>query len=287
MIFRRFLLLSILGSTLFGVGFWHLSDGFSLSKINAPLPFDSRWEVESPSSFQIRLLLSQPYTYIGKGSHYYLFESIDKQYILKLFRFSRFHLPSFQEALPLPPFLAEIQNRRIEEKRIEQERLFSSCALAYRQLKEECELVYLHLNKTSCLTQNVTLYDRLKRPIVIPIDHYAFLIQRRGEQIYPYFGRLLKEGKVEEIKKALLSLAVLMDKRKEKGIADNNPEIQKNTGFIHGKAFFLDVAQFSEKIETYETYEEDKTMHALLTWLDSKDPKLASDARIILSYYQP
>lgn len=277
---RRLLFLSLLCLIFFGVGLWRLSDGFSAAKMSAPLPFDPRWEVESPSSFQIRLLLSQPFTYIGKGSQCYVFESADKQYVLKFFRLSRYRLPAFQESLTLPPFLAAIQNKRIEEKRLKQEKHFASCTLAYRELKEECGLIYLHLNRTTYLAQNVTLYDNLKRSLSIPIDNYAFLIQKRGEQVYPYLGRLLKEGKTDEVKKALLSLAVLIDKRVEKGIADSDAEIHKNAGFLHGKAYFLDVGQFSKEVETRDR---EKVMRKLLLWLESKDSRLAADARIILS----
>lgn len=277
---RRLIAISLAGLTLFGAGIWRLSDGFSVAKMSAPLPYDSRWEVESPSSFQIRSLLSQPFTYMGKGSQCYVFESADKQYVLKFFRLSRYRLPAFQQALPLPPFLAAIQNKRIKEKKEKQEKHFASCKIAYEELRKECGLVYLHLNKTTHLTLDVTLYDNLKRPVSIPIDNYAFLIQTRGEPVYSYLGRLLEERKTDEVKQALLSLAVLLDKRTEKGIADSDAEIHKNAGFLHGKALFLDVGQFSKQAETRDR---EKMMQKLLIWLESKDPKLAADARIILT----
>lgn len=279
MMIRRLFMISVIGLSLFGIGLWRLSDGFSLGKMSDPLPFDVRYEVVSPSSFHIRQLLSQPFYYIGKGSQVYVFESADKQYVLKFFRLSRYRLPNFQLALPLPPFLAEIQKERVKEKQLKREKLFTSCKLAYEELNEECGLVYLHLNKTTYLTQYVTLHDNLKRSFSIPIDRYAFLIQKRGEQVYPYLNRLLKEGKTDEVKNALLSLSVLLDRREEKGIADGDTEIHKNAGFLHGKAMFFDVGQFRKDGLTEDR---ERVMRKLLLWLEAKDARLASEARIIL-----
>jgi len=260
------------------VGMWRLSDGFSVAKMSDPLPFDVRWEVESPSSFQVRLLLSQPFYYMGKGSQSYVFESADKQYVLKFFRLSRYRLPAFQEALPLPPFLAAIQNKRIDEKRLKQEKLFSSCKLAFNELKEECGLVYLHLNKTTHLTQEVTLYDNLKRPHKIQIDQYAFMIQRRGEQVYSYLGRLINEGKTDEVQKAVRSLSSLLDRRAEKGIADGDAEIHKNAGFLNGKALFIDVGQFRKEEVTEDR---ERVMRKLHLWLESKEVNLPLPSHVV------
>lgn len=273
---RRLILCLICGAALFCAGMWRLSDGFSISKMTGPLPYEPRWEVSSPSLREIRSLLSQPYYYIGKGSQCYVFESEDKKNILKFFRLSRFRLPAFQEALPLPPFLAEIQNKRREEKQRGQEELFASCTLAFNELKQECGLLYLHLNKTTHLFQELTLYDTLKRRFTLSADRCAFLIQRKGEQLYPYLDRMLKEGKREEVKKAIGNLNQLLDRRVAKEVDDLDPEIYKNAGFSGGRALFLDVGQFRKRrvVENRE-----RTLRKLLVWLEEKDPELAKDIR--------
>lgn len=272
---RRILLCLFCGVTLFFVGLWRLSDGFSVSKMTAPLPYDYRWEVPSPPLREIRALLSQPYYYIGKGSQCFVFESEDRKVVLKFFRLSRFRFPFFQEALPLPPFLAAIQNKRKNEKQKGQEELFESCALGFRELKEECGLIYLHLNKTTHLLQELTLYDPLKRPFTLSADRYAFMIQKKGEQLYPYLNRLLKEGKKEEIKKAFENLNQLLDRRVFKEIDDLDPEIYKNAGFAGGKALFLDVGQFRKRQVVLENRM--RTLRKLLNWLRKKDPELTAD----------
>ncbi len=277
---RRFIITLFFLCALFCLGMWYLADGFSLGKMRVDFPNDPRFEVAAPSTFQIRTILAQPYHYIGKGSQCFVFESEDKQYVLKFFRLSRYRLPAFQQKLVLPPFLAKIQNERVEEKRIKREKLFASCKLAYEELRDETALVYLHLNKTNHLNQNVTLHDNFGRPHTIVIDDQAFMIQRKAQQLYPYLDSLIKEHKRDELRKALISLSSLLNQRQERGIADKDAEIHKNAGFRNGKALFLDVGQFyrAEEVEDRE-----HIVRKLIAWLEEKDEALAKEASLLLA----
>ncbi|MEZ5314634.1 MAG: hypothetical protein R3E91_00230 [Chlamydiales bacterium] len=278
---RRLSFFFIIVSLLFGVGFWYLSDGFSVNKIRIPFSFNPDWEVETTlSPVEIRRLLSQTFNYLGKGSHAFIFVSEDQQYILKFFRFSRYSLEPIQKIFPLPKDLAAIQSQNIKEKALSQNNFCMSCKLAYEYLKEECQIIYLHLNKTTYLKQNLTLYDNLKRSISIPIDHYAFVVQRRGKQIYPYLDELLKERKTQQIQNAFISLSSLLNKQIAKGLVNNCTDIDKNIGFFKGKAMFFDVGQFNQMTEDYDVK---KSIDKLLIWLNKRDSKLASDARMILN----
>ena len=277
---RRFLLIFGVSATLFALGAWRLSDGFTLSKMTAPLSYSAKWEVDAPPALDTRAILAQPFYYMGKGSQSFVFESLDRQYVLKFFRLNRYRLPAFQEKLPLPPFLSAIQQQRIDEKWRKREKLFESCTLAYNQLKQESGLVYVHLNKTTNLTLQVEIYDNLRRKHVIAIDEYAFMLQKRGEQVYPYLSRLLKEGKKEEARRALMSLSSLLSERMAKNIADGDAEIHKNAGFRNGEALFLDVGQFRRE---HSVENKERLARKLLAWLEEKDPEFAVEARAIFS----
>lgn len=276
----RLLLLAVgIAVALFCCGLWRLSDGFSVKKMGGCLPFDPRFKIENLPTCQIETILSQPFYYSGKGSQCFVFESYDRQYVLKFFRLSRYRLPSFLESLHLPSFLNAIQNQRQSEKRLKREALFASCKLAFDELREECGLIYMQLNPANKLNQKVSIYDNLRRKSVIEIDRYPFIIQRKGEQMYSYIGRLINEGKQEEVQKALMTLSTLLDRRKERGILDHDAEIHKNTGFYQGKAFFIDIGQF-QRGEAREDREQ--VVQKLLLWMDSKEPSLADEARFIL-----
>jgi len=281
---RFILLLSIACYALFYVSTYRLADGFSISKITSTLPYCPSWEVSSPSQESVRKILSQKFTYLRKGSQCYVFESSDGEYVLKFFRQNRYRLPAIAYHLTLPSFLSEIQNQRILEKNQKLNALFQSCKIAFEELKEDAGLVYLHLNKTSHLKQPILVYDKLKRPTFIESDHYAFLIQKKGELIYPYLTRLLKEGKEEEAKAALSDLGALLQRRLWQGIHDSDAEIDKNAGFLDGRAIYLDVGQFSKEDRLLDPIEETlKIALRLRPWLEVRSPELAEHLEAILT----
>ncbi|NGX54131.1 MAG: hypothetical protein K1000chlam4_00856, partial [Chlamydiae bacterium] len=67
----------------------YLADGFAPSKIQSDLTHDQRWEIPSLSDEEresLLHLLDQPFTYLGKGSQCFVFESNDGEVVLKIFR---------------------------------------------------------------------------------------------------------------------------------------------------------------------------------------------------------
>src|ERR1700722_2869530 len=66
------------------------TDDIRVSNFTYELPFNSKWEVSSPSPEQKALIdkiLSQNFTYLGKGAQSYAFESQDQKFVLKFFKF--------------------------------------------------------------------------------------------------------------------------------------------------------------------------------------------------------
>lgn len=265
-----FLFISLGIALLFQVVLWHLSDGFILSKISSPLSKASYHE-ESEAPTHIDDILNQSFHYLDKGSQCYVFASEDGKYVLKFFRFNRYRLPSFQKYLILPPFIAEIQKQRIQLKEEKIRLLRESCRIAYQQLRDDAGLVYLHLNKTTHLNQKIRIYDKLKREYTIDADHFCFYVQKRGEHIYPYLLRLLKEGRRDEVKTALTDLVQLLNRRIQKNITDHDAVIHKNSGFLEGKPFFLDVGQFAWEESEDPHQEIFRLTRPLECWLRQRD----------------
>jgi hypothetical protein len=263
------------GYALFSMAIWHLTDGFSIANIRSDLVFSPQWEVVNPPLEETLPLLAQDFYYLGRGSQCYVFESEDKQLVLKFFRHSRYRLPKITGYIACPTFLGEIQNQKREAKQRKLDALFQSCKIAYEELQDETGLLYLHLNKSAHLNKTVILYDKLKRAHPIHIDDYEFIIQKHGEQIYPYLFRLLAQGKKSEAKEALEDLALLLCSRLNKGIADHDAVIHKNAGFRANKALFLDVGEFSKERCNNPGYEVWQATGQLRRWLQEKDPELA------------
>jgi hypothetical protein len=274
---RRFVLVALLmfGSSyaLFCVAVWYLTEGFSPDHIQSDGGFSPKWEILGQDEGQARELLCQPFYYIAKGSQCYVFLSADQKHVLKFFRHARYRLPPLARYITAPAFLATVQEQKKNIKQKKLEALFASCKLAFMELKEESGLIYLHLNPTTHLQQTVVLYDKLKRAYSIPIDAYTFMIQKKGEHLFPYLTRLLAQGRRHEAKIALSRLANLLSHRIQKGISDNDAVIHKNAGFCGQEALFLDIGGFCLCGPQEHTLWQ--TTQRFRTWLQKQDPELA------------
>ncbi|MFI5334744.1 MAG: hypothetical protein ACHQT8_06260, partial [Chlamydiales bacterium] len=104
---------------------------------------------------------------------------------------------------------------------------------------EETGLLYLHLAKTDENLPIVTLIDKLGIAHRVALDELPFLAQKRAEKLLP-----ILEG--AHGKEALSSLLQLIRTRCAKGVADRDPTLLKNFGFVEGKAVVIDLGSFSK-----------------------------------------
>lgn len=238
---------------------YQIVDHFSVRKIGAKLPFKQ--------ADNLPTCIHQPFTYLGKGSQSYVFESLDGEYVLKFFRMNRY------KTFPLPSKLETINLKK--EKKLKN--LFTSCKIAHKHLKSETGLIYLHLEQSTNLQSEVLIYDALKRPHIINLDKVPFLIQRKAKPLYSHLKELIDNGDTNEVCHALRSLKKLLADRFEKGVADHDPVIEKNSGYLDGKALFIDIGQFylNPEIRQREAYhiEGQKVVRKLKIWLQQQDPE--------------
>ncbi len=253
----------------------YLADGFAPSKIQSDLTHDPRWESPSLSDEErgsLLHLLEQPFTYLGKGSQCFVFESKDGETVLKFFRHRR-----YQPSLLVSLFS---KKKHLSKKRVKREALFDSCWLAHQKLREESGLVYLHLNKSDDLNQRVILKDKLHRRHSLPLDKYEFIVQKRAQLIYPYIQERMERGEMSAARESLSQLLQLLTTRYHQGIDDQDAALIKNAGFLADRAIFIDIGQFyideSKKDHAEYQYETERITRRLRKWLGESYPELAA-----------
>src|SRR5437868_4094151 len=77
---------------LYGGGrlYFYLTDGFAIENITSQYPYDVKRETRSITQAeqqQIHSILSQKFSYLGKGCQSYVFVSEDDNYVLKFFKY--------------------------------------------------------------------------------------------------------------------------------------------------------------------------------------------------------
>ncbi len=226
------------------------TEGFRVHKILSSLPFNPHLETPALTKeelHQVEAILTQPFYFLGSGGQCYAFLSEDKAVVLKVFKHHHMRPTSFIDNLPLPPILDKLRNENIDRRKKRLLYILGSVKISAEELKEETGVIYAHLNKTpDVFNKKITLHDKLFIKHLIDVDSLEFVLQKRADLTYPTLNALLKNNESEAAKRCIDSLLTLILTRNQKGIADNDPVIDRNFGYIGEKAVEIDLGSFSK-----------------------------------------
>ena len=273
---KKRLLLGILLATglYFGcdTALYHLNDRFALPNI---VSSETNLTKTSDPSSSITSLLDQSYTYLGQGSQCYVFESEEKEHVLKFFKHKRFRLH---------PALAWFSPYKEALKKKKWEDLKASCLLAYEKLPQESGLLHLHFAGTSHFKKKISISDKLKRTYEIDLDSHDWILQKKGKLLYPTLTSYMEKGESENAKLAIKNLITLLSYRMEQGIDDKDAALCKNVAFEGPTPLFIDIGSFShlttQKSQEEQTLELKKILSPLKNWLAAHYPDLLNDAHL-------
>ncbi len=196
-------------------------------------------------------ILTQPFTYLSYGGQSTVYESQDKKYVIKFFNPRAVNKENwFHQFAKMRRFnsLKWITNTYFRQK-LRLKKYFLRYELAFKDLKEETGLVYVHLDPSTCLSKTMELTDKEGNPHRIQLDAYPFVLQKKVELTMHHLDRLLKNGDVEGAKESVKQIYELFLSRAQKGYTDRLQTLDKNYGFFEGRAVQLDVGRI-QKIPT-------------------------------------
>lgn len=241
--------------------YYNLTDDFRVSNIIYPMPERAEWTFPMPDGQreELKTILNQKFTYLGKGAQVYAFGSDDGRYVLKFFKFK--HLkPSSLIAL-LPPIgpLKEIKEANIKRKLRKLEGVFEGHVNAYTHDRDHSGLLFLHLNPTTSLDLQAHLVDKIGIERTVDLDPVVFILQKKGETLRTVFSEALSKGDTALAAKRATQILDMYVSEYKNGVYDRDHGISHNTGFIGDQPFHLDVGKMSYDVNmrspTY--YEED------------------------------
>jgi hypothetical protein len=249
---------------LFGAArlYYYLTDDFRLANITYDLPFEAPWEVPSLNSEEyenLKNILSQKFSYIGKGAQCYAFISEDDQYILKFFKFKHLKPSLLVEYLPAFPPFKEYKQKGIERKKRKLISVFNGYDLAFRENRQTSELIYLHLLPTQFLNLTAIIKDKMGFERSIYLDDVVFLVQRKGETLRTRLRHLLDQERIQEAQQSMASIIDMYISEYAKGIYDHDHGVLHNTGFIGERPFHLDVGKLNQdmRMQQKDFYKKD------------------------------
>lgn len=226
------------------------TDGFSLKQIENPQPFsDRRSDLldEGPAaSFEMGLLFSQPFKYLSKGRQSFVFASEDGKVVLKFFKQSYFRDPLYLKwarKVPLP----WIQNWAAQEtakRNLRRDFYLNSYQIALSKAKRETGVLYFHSGGGGGSFPSVEIIDQASRKYRIDLNSIPFVLQKRGEPLYPALDAAFREEGISGVYRLLDQFTERIQDRIEQGIGDADCDIEHNWGVLDGQVLHLDPGRF-------------------------------------------
>jgi len=117
------------------------TDGFTTYSIMKNKNIDTDYDFDylvDPTL--INNILSQPFYYLNRGRQCFVFESLDKKYVIKFYDKERFNLFYYFPKLPLPKLLNDYRNKHYFRRKNRLGCDLISLKLAFENLKDDAAI---------------------------------------------------------------------------------------------------------------------------------------------------
>lgn len=268
------LLYLCLFAALFGLYQFYTGD-FRLANVSYRWENAHKWTTSPPSDAsiqEIKAILNQKFSYLGRGNQTYAFLSADGKYVLKFFRFGHLKPVQWLEWLPNVSFVKKYRNqkRSSQEKRLSNN--YQGHWIASTYDCENCGLKFVHLNPTHYLNIQATVIDRIGFSHVIDLDTVTFVLQEKALIARDVFHRLLEKGSLAEAYQKIDQIFELYLSEYQKGVYDRDHNVIDNIGFSANRAIRIDVGKlrYDEEMKNKERYLldlEEKVVRRINSWV--------------------
>ncbi len=222
------------------------TDGFSpaiASKTSSTLSDD-------PPSSETLAALAQPYRYLSRGRQCFVFESADGQFVVKLFNSSYLTLS------------------RNPEKRAQRRRFFKeSYLLAWRELRKETGLLWVHQGKSENPLPQVAFTDRIGTPFVLDLTDTAFVLQKKGVSLAEALPAIFEREGQAGVQRVVDLWTSFVNLRISKKIADKDADTLWNCGLCNGEFLALDPGRLCFDPDLDPAREWEHASGSFLQWL--------------------
>lgn len=254
---------------------------FHFYEIESNLANDVKWEVAPlgvAEQQEVDLRLNQPFYYFGSGGQSIAFLGEDNKTVLKFFKHGHLRPQLLLKLVPLPKFLEMWRLRTLLKTERNLTPIFESVLLAYRELKEETGILYLHLNKRQKQHPTVKLIDSTGYVHFLDLNGTEFLVQNRAECLLEHIDALMVQNEFVQAEKTIDTLLNSLASLMQRGIGTSDPALRRNVGFYNDQLLFFDIGSFIRdpelkkgEIAYYEIVQKTKR---LSRWLKKHHPSL-------------
>ncbi len=196
--------------------------------------------------------LKQPYFFLASGGECYVFESEDKQWVLKFFKNHHLTSLSWMDAIPLPHFLDKKREDFLKKRRLSTHHFWNSCHLTHEKLQEETALAFLQTTPHLEGSYPLEIYDKIGVRHTLHLEKIPFALQRKVELFLPSLEQDIKNHRLKEAQSKITAAIQAASKLLDKGIKNSDPEIKRNLGWEGSQVIFIDLGSFEKSEESFQ-----------------------------------
>jgi len=264
--------------------YYSVTDDFRISNITYEMPYQEAWAIQTPSperEKEIDKILSQNFTYLGKGAQSYAFVSADDRYVIKFFKFKHLRPVWFMNFVPSVGYLKTFKEKQASRKERKLWGVFHAYKLAYDVDRNESGLEFIQLNTEGNPKRTVTLIDKIGLKRQVDLESIPFILQDKGQTLRVVLEDLLRNGDIVTAKHRISQIFDLYASEYNKGIYDHDHGVMRNTGFIGDRPIHLDVGKLerNELMKQKENAKKDAQLvgNAIKNWIKTYYPKYSGE----------
>ncbi len=241
-----FFLLALLGlGTLYYKQAYRSTDGFSTEKIQFEFPYHAEWEthLSKEQKDQINQILTQRFTYLGKGARAFSFLSQDGQYVLKFFKY-RYHTPHWAVRI-LPAIFPFEPYRQRKMQKVSLDTVLNGYKIAFDHDPIGTGLLYVHLNPTIQQHPIAIVTDKQGKEHLVDLDNTRFVLQKKVRELTDLLNELMRNQDIGQAKYRINQVFDLYLFHYNHGLHDLGMGILRNNGFIEDEPIHFDVGKMT------------------------------------------
>jgi hypothetical protein len=224
----------------------HLSGGFRVDKIKTTMLEDKSYG-NSAVDEDILAILDQPFTYIDKGSQTYVFESEDKNYVIKFIRFNRYRQPFWMSYLNK----TDAQKKYVAGRIVHKHKSFTSSLTSYniaeKYLQDNTGIIYSHLAQSDNINKKMRVKDKVGRKMVVDLDTTGFILQKKAIPLTSFLLNIKQKDDDIALREIIISFLRMICSLYEKNIVIRDYNCVKNAGVLDGCVINIDLGSFFAK----------------------------------------
>lgn len=226
---------------------WHFyTGGFKSSKIEPPQ--NSRAPVaEIPHlSEDDKKIFDQEFHFLDKGCQVYVFESLDKKYVIKFIRYHKYEPHFWMKLISCQKNGREIKEKYKQAKKLRLGQVYESYLASYEKLFPITKTPYVHLGTTDYLKKKLIVKDKWGVKYFFDLDRMHYVVQKKAKKFKPELLFLYKND-LNGAKGLIDQYFDLIKFRSLRSIRDfDHSGYFRNKGIIEGKIVDMDLGGYKK-----------------------------------------